>query len=107
MDKFSQHVSSFHIAGFTYWDGLKAIDSLKVGAPLEIALHDDNPYDPRAVALLINGIKLGYIPRSENLEISQALYFGHDIYEATISQIDLEQHPEHQVRATVRIKDMR
>ncbi len=107
MDKFSQHFADFHVAGFSYWSGIDVIDRLKVGTSLELQLDEDNAYDPRAVELLFDGKRIGYVPGTENLEIHRALYFGHDIFEAIITQINLEVHPERQLRVMVRIKDAR
>lgn len=39
---------------------------MQPGDRLEIEVEDDNPFDPRAVAVLINGqerLRLGYVPR--------------------------------------------
>ncbi|MGI6105427.1 MAG: HIRAN domain-containing protein [Raoultibacter sp.] len=107
MDKFSRHITDFNIAGFTYWDGIDVIDKLAVGTILKLELDDANPYDPRAVALTYKNKKIGYVPRTHNLEISQALYYGHDVFEAIITQFIPEAHPERQVRVMVRIADNR
>ena len=42
------------------------IAAMQPGDRLEIEVEDDNPFDPRAVAVLINGqerLRLGYVPR--------------------------------------------
>ena len=107
MDTFSRHVADFNIAGFTYWDGIDVINDLTVGTQLELKLDSKNPYDPRAVAIVYKKKKIGYVPRTHNLEISQALYYGHDVFEAIITQFIPEAHPERQVRVLVRLADNR
>jgi len=107
IDMRSKHVMDFYIAGFTYWEGIFVAQQLKVCDRLELRLECDNPYDPNAVALYYQGNKLGYIPRIYNTEISQLLYFGHENFETIISQIDLEKHPERQVRVAIRLRDVR
>ena len=104
----STHYMNFHIAGFTYWDGLDVIDKLKLGAEVRLESEPDNPYDPDAVAVYLDDCKLGYIPQHSNDEISKFLYFGYgDIFTVRISEIDPEAHPEQQYRVTVKIKDNR
>ena len=97
----------FHIAGFVYWDGALVAQELKVGDRLDLALEENNPYDPNAVAIFYQDNMLGYVPRDENAQLSQLLYFGHDIFEAVISQVNLEENPARQFRVSVRLKDAR
>ena len=101
----SRHFADFHIAGFTYWDGIEVLEDLKVGNKLDLRSEAENPYDPEAVAIFYENRKLGYIPKASNAQISQILYFGNNIFEAFICQIDLEKHPERQVRVVVKLID--
>lgn len=103
----SKHFVDFHLAGFSYWDGAKIIGSLSPGDKLDLKVEPENPYDPEAVALYKDGNKLGYIPSDRNSAISQLLFFGHDIFEAYVFQIDPTAHLERQVKVTVMIKDAR
>ena len=107
LEKRSKLVADFCIAGFTYWNGLEVIDKLKVGKKIDMQVEDENDFDPKAVALLYKGKKLGYIPRRDNAQISQLLYFGHEIFVTRISQVNLEAHPEQQIRVVIRLKDAR
>ncbi|MCL1847724.1 MAG: HIRAN domain-containing protein [Coriobacteriia bacterium] len=95
----------FCIAGFTYWDGAFVLQKMQVGDKLDLQPEEDNPYDPKAVALCYQGIKVGYVPREKNAQISQLLFFGQNPFEAVIAQIDPEAHPERQVRVIIRVKD--
>lgn len=103
----SRHFMDFHISGFTYWEGAEVFGKLSVGNKLEVCPENDNPYDPDAVALYFGKRKIGYIPRHENSQISMFLFFGHSPFEAYVSQINPEAHPERQVRVVLKIKDNR
>jgi len=103
--------STFHIAGFTYWEGVDVFNELKIGTQLFFATEPDNIHDPNAVAIyfysskLEKNTKLGYIPRDKNKEISQFLNCGYkNIFEILINRIVNEEHPEKQISVTVRIK---
>ena len=103
----SRHFIDFCIAGFTFCEGAKALGDLKVGSKLKLQLELDNPYDPDAVALYYDGKKLGYIPKAKNSQIKQLLFFGHDVFETSVSQIDPVQHPERQVRVVIQLINAR
>lgn len=104
----SRHLDDFHLAGFTYYDGLDVIDDLKAGVPVQLVKEDGNPYDEKAVAIYYKNYKLGYIPAAHNSWISTMLFYGHaDAFEARIQQSNLENHPERQFRVVVKVKDNR
>ena len=104
----SKHYLDFHLAGFTYWDGLEVIEDLKIGTELALQSEPDCPQDPDAVAIYYGKYKLGYIPRACNAEISKLLYFGHgDIFETRICGVFPDKHPEQQFRVTIKIRDAR
>lgn len=99
-----RHFSDFHIAGFTYYDGIEVYESLKVGTKVSLKAEPNNGYDPDAIAIFLNETMLGYIPREENTLISKFFKLGYtNLFEAKVSQINPETHPEKQVRVTVRI----
>jgi len=103
----SKYFMDFCVAGFTYWDGIFVVQKIKVGDKVELQPEPENPFDPNAVALYYQGSKIGFIPRRCNAQISQLLNFGQSPFEAFISQIDPEEHPERQVRIVIRVKDAR
>ena len=103
----SRHFINFCIAGFTFCEGAEVLGNLKVGSKLELQLELDNPFDPDAVALYFEGKKLGYIPQAKNSQVKQLLFFGHDVFETSVSQIDPVQHPERQVRVVIKLIDAR
>lgn len=100
-----RHFLHCDIAGFTYWDGCMAIEHLKIGTELTLVREEDNKFDPYAVALFFQGMKLGYIPRGENHDVSQLLEMGYsDIFEVRINKLDLDEHPESQVGIIIYLK---
>ncbi len=104
----SRIMSTFYISGFQFHGGAFVLDKLKPGKKLKMVGEPDNPYDPNAIVLRYKGIKLGYVPRSENSQFALMLYFGHaDAFEARVLQVDPEAEPWNQVRVGVYVKDKR
>ena len=104
----SRHYLECHIAGFTYWDGLDAVNQLKLGAEVHLEIEPDNPHDSSAVAIYFETTKIGYVPKTYNKELSTFLFFGHgNIFETRISAIYPNNHLEQQYRISIRIKDNR
>ena len=104
----SRNLLDCHIAGFSYYDGLDAIEELKMGTVVRLQAEPDNPYDSDAIAVYYEDFKLGYIPRVKNDVLSVLLAFGHDgIIEARINAVSLEASPVNPLRIVVRIKDSR
>ena len=104
----SRVFAEFHLAGFTYGDGIDVLEELKPGLDVNLVAEPDNPYDSEAVAIFYKDVRLGYIPKNHNSQISQLLFFGHgDIFEAKINYHNDHEHPERQLRVVVRIKDKR
>jgi len=100
-----RYYSSFHIAGFTYNDGVDVFEHLKIGAELRFVAEPENRFDPSAVAIFYEQTKIGYFPREMNADISKFLRLGHtDLFEMKINRISPEAHPEKQIQVLVRIK---
>jgi hypothetical protein len=99
-----RHFASYHIAGFTYYDGVDVFEKLKIGTQLSLRAEPENPFDPNAVAIYYQDAKLGFVPRDENEAMSKFLRLGYtDLFEVKINQVSPEAHPEKQVRVVVRI----
>ena len=100
-----RHFSNFHIAGFTYYNGIDVFDQLKVGGVLNAVAEPDNKFDPYAVILLYNDVKLGYIPRTHNHDIHKFLIMGYDnLFDFRINRIDATENPENQIGVLARIR---
>ncbi|MDR3245998.1 MAG: HIRAN domain-containing protein, partial [Prevotellaceae bacterium] len=68
-----RHFANFHIAGFTYYDGVDVFYELRIGTKLILKAEPTNQFDAYAVAIYYNDTKLGYVPREKNKEISKFL----------------------------------
>jgi hypothetical protein len=102
-----RHFANFHIAGFTYYEGVDVFEHLKIGAQLSLMAEPENQFDPNAVAIYYQDAKLGFVPRDENELLRKFLNLGYtDLFEVKISQITPDAHPEKQVRVVVRINKM-
>jgi len=103
-----RHFANFHIAGFTYHNGVDVFELLKIGTKLSLKAEPKNRFDPNAVAIYYRENKLGFVPKSENEMLRKFLNLGYsDIFEVKISQVSPDEHPERQIRVVVRIKENR
>ena len=99
-----RHYSTFHIAGFSYWDGCMVFNQLEIGTQLRLVYEPDNKFDAYAIALYYREYKLGYVPRSDNHDFSKFLEMGHEgLFEVRINRISKHEHPEHQIGVIVYI----
>ena len=81
------------------------INELKPGAKLKLERDTHNPFDPHAVAIYYEDTKLGYIPKTQNEDISIFLDMGHsDLFDARVQSVCQDNHPESQVRIAIFIK---
>lgn len=71
-----EHLAHFYIAGFTYYDGAKVFQKLKIGQKLKLKLEENNRYDARAVAIYYKKNKIGFVPRTENRIFYKLLKVG-------------------------------
>lgn len=100
-----RHLLTAHIAGFQYYEGCLAFNSLEVGTKLKMKREANNKFDAYAVALYFNGYKLGFIPRSQNKEISKFLEMGYkNAFEVRINRISADNEPEYQIGIIVYLK---
>lgn len=98
-----EHLAHFHIAGFTFYEGVTVFEKMKVGKKVKFQLEEDNKWDPRAVAIYFKGEKIGFIPKTENRIIYKLLKVGITQFEARIQKIDPTEHTERQVEVVVHL----
>ena len=99
------HFAHFDIAGFSYWEGCMVMNQLKIGDEVQLVREENNKFDPYAVAIMFDGYKLGYIPRTNNEQFCALMDQGHSIiFEARIQRITPDSHMEHQVSVIVYLK---
>lgn len=101
----NRHFLDFAIAGLTYYDLPMVYEQLHVGTKLRLVREADNPFDPYAVALYYEDAKLGFVPRSENHELSKFCEQGYtDIFEVRINRISSQSDVEGQIGVVIYIK---
>lgn len=104
----SRYIYMFFIAGFQYYDGALVLDKLKPGKKLKMQPDPSNPYDPNAIELRYEKVKLGFVPRSENEKLALMAFYGHsDAFEARVLQVDPQAAPWNQVRVGIYVTDRR
>ena len=91
------HFAHFHVAGFSFYEGVLAFENLKIGKEVTLRPDPENHYDKYAVEIYFEDHKLGFIPRGENKHISKLLLAGVDCFETRIQWVDAQAHPENQV----------
>ncbi|GAA5178014.1 HIRAN domain-containing protein [Niveibacterium umoris] len=73
------------LAGFTHHDAPELWPQLRTGDRLALQREPENPHDARAIAVIWQGRKLGYLPRAENDAVSVAMDAGTTV-EARIAE---------------------
>lgn len=100
-----RHYFNSHVAGFAYWQGAEAFEKLSIGKVLRLERDLENKHDPYAVGIYLDEYKLGYIPRTDNREMSKFLEMGYaDIFEVRINRVSKELLPEQQIGIVVHIR---
>lgn len=67
-----------HVAGTTYIEGIDELEPyLNVDVKLDFFREPDNQYDPRAIVIKTEaGVKIGYVPRCDNIIFSRLMDAG-------------------------------
>ena len=79
------------IAGSSYC-APAVLAKLAVGTYFDLAAEPDNPYDKDAVKLLLEGEKIGYIPKGDRMPYVTGLKLNRRIY-GVITGVDGSVHP--------------
>jgi hypothetical protein len=78
------------LAGYSYYQADRVLNTLNEGTPLVLRREPANPYDRHAVEILTtDGVKLGYIPRVSVRAIARNLDRGIPV-RARICQLNRE-----------------
>ncbi len=97
------HLIDVFIAGFQYYDGMRAgvIRSLQVDNEVLLKREPENRFDENAIEVYTPaGHKLGYLPRSHNTAIAAIADQGIEIG-AVLALVDPEAPPWERVAVTV------
>lgn len=104
MKKNKIYYAEFHVAGVQYCELIEVIEDMKVGDMVEFVRDEDNIHDHDAVAIMYKGTHIGYIPRTDTPKFTPFIDMGwNDIFEARISRINRDVHPEAQLHVVVKI----
>lgn len=77
-DRYTRFLT-FNVLGTNFADekGKEYIKSLKVGDPVLLVPEFYNPYDCNAVAVHVNGVRIGYMPSSLAATVAKSIFPGH------------------------------
>ena len=75
-------------------------DQLCSGDALALVRDNENPYDFFAVGVYWKGVKLGYLPTTENIVIANLLDSGISMH-AYIGKVDLQANPQHALSVVI------
>lgn len=66
------------VAGTSYIDGIEELEPhLNIGDKLNFYREPDNPYDSKAIVIKnADGVKIGYVPRADNIVFSRLMDAG-------------------------------
>lgn len=96
-------VQSSPLAGFNYHQAPGVWRSMRIGDALALEREPDNPYDPRAVGVLWQGHKLGYVPRAQNAALAWALDRGERL-DARVSRLQPHRDPRKRIEFEVYVE---
>ena len=67
-----------HVAGTSFIEGIEELEPyLKIDDRLDFFREPDNPYDTKAIVIKnTDGIKVGYVPREDNVIFSRLMDAG-------------------------------
>ncbi len=67
-----------HVAGTSYIEGLEDLEPhLSIDDKLDFFREPDNPYDNKAIVIKnADGVKIGYVPRADNIIFSRLMDAG-------------------------------
>ncbi len=67
-----------YVAGTTHIEGMEELEPfLKIGDKLNFYREPDNAFDPKAILIETeNGVKIGYVPKADNVIFSRLMDAG-------------------------------
>lgn len=92
--RLSAPLFDFTIAGGQYHGLETALERIKPGMQLALVREAANPYDPDAVAVHLDGLKLGFIPREANSPVAHLLDRGERVTAEVLRMLDIRRSSE-------------
>ncbi len=67
-----------YVAGTTHIEGIEELaEQLDIDDRLDFFREPDNPYDKKAIVIkTVNGVKIGYVPKADNVVFSRLMDAG-------------------------------
>lgn len=67
-----------YVAGTTHIEGIEELaEHLNIDDRLDFFREPDNPYDKKAIVIkTVNGVKIGYVPKADNVVFSRLMDAG-------------------------------
>ena len=84
----------FAIAGGDYYQLEDVLERIRPGMRLTLVREAANPYDADAVAVHLDGVKLGFIPRSANTPVARLLDRGARVSAEVVRMLDVERYED-------------
>ena len=77
-----------HIAGTSHIDGMEELEKyINIDDRLEFFRQQDNPYDSNAIEIKnSDNIKIGYVPKADNIVFSRLMDAGKLLYGKVVSK---------------------
>lgn len=77
-----------HVAGTTHIEGMDELEKhIHIGDRLEFYRQQDNPYDANAIEIRNDmNVKIGYVPKADNIVFSRLMDAGKLLYGKVISK---------------------
>lgn len=88
------------LAGFQYHAGKILWDEMREGDPLSLIREPHNRHDPQAIRVEWRGVKLGYLPRSDNPLVAAAMDRG-EPFSARVGRLLVHPDPWKRLRVDV------
>ncbi len=67
------YLLQFFVRGFQYYEGPKILKDINKNGLVDLVREPKNKYDDCAIAIHFEGIKIGYVPREDNLVLSNII----------------------------------
>ena len=80
----------FAIAGGNYHGLRTAVRHMEPGMKLALVREPANPYDANAVAVYMDGLKLGFVPRAANRPVAALLDRGQQVRAEVVRTLDVQ-----------------
>lgn len=101
-----RRLCSPYVAGYWYYDGIEAEADMSVNDPLTLKRQPENPYDRYAIEVFHDGLKLGYLPRTDNRIPARLMDQGVEVKACIIKIGDEEEEYYRKVRMKVYFEEL-